>query len=86
MQMVYAMAEDGHCLASHFSSHKNWSKHDIGLTSDWQHEHYKKHYPNGYELEWVDHPRTHPGLLAAYALNQKMAENTPPPTGNGREG
>jgi hypothetical protein len=68
-----AMAEDGHVLAGHCSSHELWAKHDIGLTSDWKHEQYKAHYPDGYEVEWVDRPFDHEGLMAAYAKNQEIA-------------
>lgn len=71
-QHVMAIAEDGHCLAQHVSSHEAWAKHDIGLTSEWKHDEYGEHYPDGYELEWVDNPRTHEGLEAAYRLNQKL--------------
>jgi len=71
-QVVMAMAEDGTCLASHVSSSESFAKHDIGITSDWKHETYKKHCPDGYELVWVDdaRPGNHPGLDAAYAKNQ----------------
>lgn len=68
-----AMAEDGHVLAEHLSSSVDFAKHDLGLTSDWQHEHYKKHAPDGYDLEWVDDRKTHPGWLAAFALNKQLA-------------
>jgi len=69
-----AMAEDGHVLAGHFSSSEGFLKHDLGLTSDWKHTNYKAHYPDGYELEWVDKPLKHEGLLAAYDRNQQLAE------------
>ena len=69
---VLAMAEDGNVLGSHLSSSPMWARHDIGLDSEWKHDEYGKHYPNGYELEWVDNPRTHAGLQAAYALNQEL--------------
>ena len=71
-QIVLAMAEDGVVLASHCSSHHVWAMHDIGITSDWKHDAYAKHYPNGFELEWLDDPKpgTHAGFDAAYALNQ----------------
>ena len=52
--LVCAIDEDGIILASHTSSSIEWAKHDIGLTSDWKHELYKKKYPNGYELVWLD--------------------------------
>ena len=69
-----ALAEDGHCLGSHLSSSEMWSRHDMGLTSDWKHDGYKEHYPDGYELEWVDDPKKHEGLMAAYKKNQELKE------------
>lgn len=71
-QEVMAMAEDGTFLANHVSSNKGFAMHDIGLTSDWKHDRYKAKYPDGYELEWIDDAKSHPGLMAAYALNQAM--------------
>ncbi len=73
-QVVMALAEDGTFLASHVSSSDYFAKHDIGITSDWKHEAYKKHYPDGYELVWVDDatPGKCPGLDEAYARNQAM--------------
>lgn len=69
-----AIAEDGHCLAQHWSSSLWYAKHDMGLTSDWKHDRYAAHCPDGYDLEWVDDPLTHAGLQAAYALNQELAQ------------
>jgi hypothetical protein len=70
-----ALAEDGHCLAQHVSSHPEWSKHDLGLTSDWKHEYYREHYPQGYELVWIDDPALgkDAGLDLAYERNQALA-------------
>ena len=70
----YACAEDGTGLGSHLSSSVEFSKHDMGLTSDWKHEAYKKHYPDGFELEWVNNPETHFELSQAIALNKKIEE------------
>jgi hypothetical protein len=70
----FALAEDGHGLCSHLSSGVAWSKHDMGLTSEWHHDTYKEHYPNGFELEWVDNPENHDGYLKALALNKKFAD------------
>lgn len=67
----YALAEDGVGLASHLSSHEEWAKHDMGLTSDWKHDHYAKCYPDGYELEWIDNADTDERWLKAIALNQE---------------
>ena len=65
----YALAEDGKCLAQHLSSSVSFSKHDMGLTSDWKHE----HYPDGYELEWIDEDKldAHEGFKAAFQKNQE---------------
>lgn len=71
-----ALAEDGTGLASHLSSSIDFSKHDMGLTSDWKHDTYAKHYPNGYELEWVDDPATHEGWQKALALNKAASKST----------
>ena len=40
-------------IAGHLSSGEAWSKHDMGITSDWHHDEYKKAHPNGYELEFL---------------------------------
>ena len=71
-----AIAEDGTGLAHHLSSSPAFSRSDMGMPpSTWKHEIYKEHYPEGYELEWiefVDVP-THAGLAAALLLNEKLA-------------
>jgi hypothetical protein len=53
---VAALAEDGTTLAGHASSNEYWAQHDIGILSDWKHENYQKHYPNGFELVWLNDP------------------------------
>lgn len=70
----YALAEDGTALASHLSSTVDFSKHDLGLTSDWKHDTYAKHCPEGFELEWVDNPKDHEGWLAAIKLNKAKSD------------
>ena len=72
----FALAEDGTVLAHHLSSSIEFSRHDMGLTSDWKHDEYKEHYPDGYELEWVDESDldTHSGFRDAWAKNQSMQE------------
>jgi len=66
----FALSEDGQGLASHLSSSIDFSKHDMGLTSDWKHDHYQKSYPEGYELIWVDDADTDPRWQAALKLNK----------------
>lgn len=74
----YALAEDGHCICSHLSSNVQWAKHDMGLTSDWKHDHYNEHYPDGYELIWVDDPDNHSELKMVMELNKKLYESEQP--------
>lgn len=69
-----AMAEDGDVLGEHLSSNESFSRHDMGLTSDWKHDRYKAKYPDGYELVWVGWDfKTHEGWQAALALNRAAA-------------
>lgn len=74
MQMVLALAEDGACLAQHCSSSHTWAKHDIGATSDWKHDEYRKHYPDGYEVVWLDEPGESVELARAYLKNHQARE------------
>jgi hypothetical protein len=66
----YALAENGEGLASHLSSNESWAKHDMGLTSDWKHDHYSKCFPEGYELIWIDNADTDERWLKAEELNK----------------
>lgn len=62
-----ALADDGVFVAGHVCSGPGWMPHDMGITSDWKHEDYDKHFGAGnWELEWVDDPRNHEGVKAAY--------------------
>lgn len=69
---VAALSEDGYFLTSHISSSEMWAKHDIGITSDWKHDVYKKHYPDGYELVWIENPRESKELDSAYENFKKL--------------
>ncbi len=66
----YALSENGEGLASHLSSDVYFSKHDMGLTSDWKHDYYAKCFPEGYELIWIDNPDTDERWLKAMELNK----------------
>ncbi len=66
---VCALSEDGEFLAGHVSSSEWWAKQDSGFTNpdSCHHEAYRQHYPDGYELVWVegsirDHPQGGPAL------------------------
>lgn len=71
-QVGMALCEDGHCLAQHVSSSYGFFRHDMGLTSDWKHEYYREHCPEGYELVEVKETNGHEGIAAAYKLNQEL--------------
>ena len=71
----YALAKDGTCLASHLSSNVDFSKHDMGLTSNWKHDHYAKAYPEGYELVWIDNPENDPRWQKAHELNAQQEKD-----------
>jgi hypothetical protein len=68
-----ALAEDGSGLASHLSSNEAWAQHDMGLTSNWKHEFYQAHYPDGFEVVWVpmSELETHVEFNKAFDLNQQ---------------
>ena len=73
--VAYAMAADGTVLGSHWCSHESFVPIDLGVREgcrEDRHEHYRAHYPNGYEMEFVPAAdvKTHPGLTEAFRLNQ----------------
>jgi hypothetical protein len=77
--MALAIAEDGTVLGSHWCSHESYVPHDLGVTEGSRpdrHETYRKHYPDGYEMEFVPAKEvlTHKGLEKAFQLNQKQTE------------
>ena len=66
-QEVVAVCECGDGLAGHLSSSKSWAMHDIGVTSEWKHNHYQKHSVEKhsgepFETEWIDDPENHQAL------------------------
>lgn len=76
--VAYAMAEDGTVLGSHWCSNEFYVPHDLGVTPGARmdrHETYSKHYPDGYEMEFVhaDDVKQHKGLSTAIVLNQRQA-------------
>lgn len=77
--IAYAIAEDGVILGSHWCSHEGYVPGDLGVTPGSRpdrHETYKKHYPDGYEMEFVssDEVDTHEGLQEAIRLNNLSSE------------
>jgi hypothetical protein len=75
---IVALAEDGTGLAGHACSSHGFALHDMGLTSNWKHDKYDKHYPDGWKLEWVDSPLEHPVLAGVIArLRKENPDGTP---------
>ena len=70
-----AFSEDGFVLANHTSSTPEWSKHDMGITSDWKHERYKAYFPNGFELMWLEgNPLQYPDFVPVYERHKTIPE------------
>ena len=74
-----AVAEDGTVLGSHWCSSEFYVPHDLGVEEGARldrHEHYRAHYPGGYEMEFVRAADvlSHPGLMEALRLNQIEGE------------
>ena len=79
--IAYAIAQDGTVLGSHWCSHDGFVPGDLGVTPGSRldrHEHYAKHYPDGYEMEFVrsDKIETHAGLQEAIRLNNLQPEES----------
>lgn len=72
---ICAMGDDGRAIAGHVCSDHYFIEHDMGFVGDWKHDAYDEAYPDGWRLELVEDPKTHPGLLAAYKLNQALAKD-----------
>ena len=75
MYSAVLIAEDGVALGGHACSHECYMPGDLGIlegTRPDRHEGFRKHYPDGYRMEFVpgDQVKSHAGLMAAYQRNQ----------------
>lgn len=71
-----AMDDDGVWTAEHVCSHHAFLEHDLIRRPDIV-ERYDKAYPDGWEAEFVERPKEHAGLMAAYAKNQARRAEVP---------
>lgn len=76
---AYAMAEDGTVLGSHWCSNEGFVSYDLGVIEGSRadrHEHYAKHYPDGYEMVFVPAREVmkHEGLRPAIELNKQQGK------------
>lgn len=75
-----AIAEDGHVLGVHLCSADYFIPYDLGIfkgdRSDRHENSYRKHYPNGYRMDYVPHEeiKGHPALNKAFELNKLIPE------------
>lgn len=76
------IAEDGAGLGGHICSDEGYMRHDLGVLegsrSD-RHETFRKHYPDGYRMDFVPHAeaKDHAALKLAFERNdvlKKLAE------------
>ena len=77
--VAYAMAEDGTVLGSHLCSSESFVPHDLGVAEGSRpdrHEEYKKHYPEGYDMEFIraNDIETHEDLQEAFRLNRLQGD------------
>jgi len=73
--IAYAMAADGTVLGSHWCSNEGYVPNDLGVLEgcrEDRHERYRKHYPEGYRMEFVRSAdvKSHEGLTEAFRLNK----------------
>ncbi len=68
----FALCEDGTGLASHWCSSKYYIPHDMGITSDWKHDTYDEHCPDGYDLILVEDPENDNRWEDAMKLNREL--------------
>lgn len=68
-----ALCEDGHFIAGHICSYDCFIDHDMGITSNWKHDVYDKHFPEGWDLVRVHgNPKEHEELMVAYAKHEML--------------
>ena len=74
--IAFAMAEDGTVLGTHWCSAEYFVQFDLGDSREDRKAAYEKHYPDGYEIEFIPltEVTTHAGLTEAYRLNQILGE------------
>lgn len=76
--IAVAIAEDGTVLGSHWCSSEIYVPMDLGVEPGYRpdrHETYAKHYPDGYEMEFVRAADidNHQGLQEAFRRNKAQS-------------
>jgi len=73
------LAEDGYHIGGHTCSDEGYMPHDLGIVEGSRparHEEFRKHYPDGYRMEFVKSSEVeqHKGLMAAFEQNKIMCQ------------
>lgn len=71
------IAEDGTPLGGHICSNEGYMPGDLGIIegrSEYRHETFRKHYPDGYRMEFVSYGEVkhHVGLQEAFRRNEAL--------------
>ncbi len=66
----FALAEDGRLIASHVFPTAEKAR----IRMERPTKIYREVHPDGYDVEWVDDPTTHPGCLVALRRNKEAWE------------
>ena len=79
MLSAQLIAEDGTGLGGHCCSSEGFMYNDLGIlegTRPDRHEGFKKHYPNGYKMDFIsyDEVQGHKKLNEAFKLNEKTTQ------------
>jgi hypothetical protein len=79
------LAENGHVLGGHCCSSEAYMPADLGVlqgTREDRHETFRKHYPEGYRMEFVrgDEVLSHPGLSAAVERHKALPKEASEPS------
>ncbi len=65
-----ALTEDGCFIAQHCCSDHGFIRHDMGMVGEWKHDNYNRHYPEGWELVYVEDGKNSPEIKAAHARHK----------------
>lgn len=74
------LSQDGEYLGGHICSHEGYMPHDLGILDGCRpdrHEGFKKHYADGYRMEFVgrDDVNSHEGLQSAISKYDEKQES-----------
>lgn len=86
-----ALAEDGEHLGGHGCTDEGYMLHDLGILEGTRpdlHEEYRKHYPDGYRMEFVSYDDVlgHAGLMSAIKKYQGAGSSEAERATDNREG